>query len=72
MALGFSGAQMKSIEKDYPSRSEDACREMFIKWLEGDPSLRSPLTWDTLIDCLEEARLEDLADSVKCCLCQCQ
>ena len=72
IALDFDGPQMKSIERDYPSRSEDACREMFVKWLDGDPNLRSPVSWDTLIDCLEKARLEDLAENVKHCLSQCQ
>lgn len=69
MALDFQGFQLKSIEKDYPSRSEDACREMFTKWLDGSPYLRGPVTWDTLIVCLEEAGLCDLADNVKYCLC---
>lgn len=69
VALDFQGFQLKSIEKDYPSRSEDACREMFTKWLDGSPYLRGPVTWDTLIVCLEEAGLCDLADNVKYCLC---
>ena len=67
MALGFDGPNIKSIEIDYPNRSHDASREIFIRWLDGDHNLRGPLTWNTLIDCLEEASLKDLAENVKQC-----
>ena len=70
MALGFSGAQIRTIERDYLNRSEDACREVFIKWLDGEAEVSSPLTWDTLIERLEEARLDELAESLKHCLSQ--
>ena len=71
IALGFSGPQIKSIEADYPRRSQDASREIFIRWLDGDCALRGPLTWTTLIDCLEEAMMKDLAENIKRCLCNC-
>ena len=72
MALGFSSAQIQNIQRDYPSCSEDACREVFIKWLEGAADDSSPLTWDALIECLKEAKLGDLAESIGHCLSHCQ
>ena len=62
MALGFDGPRIKNLEKDYPSRCEDASREMFTKWLNKDHDLRRPLTWVTLIDCLEQAEMKSLAE----------
>ena len=71
MALGFSSAQIQNIQRDCPSCSEDACREVFIKWLEGAADDSSPLTWDALIECLTEAKLGDLAESTGHCLSHC-
>ena len=72
VGLGFSSAQIQNIRSDYPGRSEDACREVFIKWLEGTAEDSCPLTWDALIECLKDAKLGDLAENIGLCLSHCQ
>ena len=63
--LGFDEARIKIIEKDYGRISiEEACQEMFIRWLNGEHDLKSS-TWGTLIQCLTQAGLDDVARSLK-------
>ena len=64
MALGFDGLQIKNLEKDYRNRCEDASHEMFAKWLNKEHDLCRPLTWVTLIDCLEQAEMKNLAEKI--------
>ena len=52
MRLHFEGHEINTIETD-SSQSEDACRSMFIKWLEGRG--RQPITWETVLSALSEA-----------------
>ena len=64
-ALGFDKARIKIIERDYGRISvEEACQEMFIRWLNGEHDLK-PSTWGTLIQCLTQAGLNDVARSLK-------
>ena len=72
MGFGFSSAQIQNIRSDCSGCSEDACREVFIKWLEGAAEDSCPLTWDALIECLKDAKLGDLAENVGHCLSHCQ
>ena len=64
-ALGFNGSRINSLEADVRHMSEDASREIFIKWLNGEHDLRRPITWATLVQCLREARLIQLAVKVE-------
>lgn len=42
-----------------------ACRQVFIKWLNGENGLREPRTWDTVIEVLKEASLGQLAQDLE-------
>ena len=68
IALGFDQSGIKTIEKDYRGSMEEACREMFMRWLDGEDDLVQPCTWDTLIDCLGHASFDDVADSLRAIL----
>ena len=64
IALGFDQARIKTIETNYPARAEDACREIFVRWLNGEHDLAKP-TWNTLINALQDAGLATVAISLK-------
>ena len=61
VALGFSVARIKSIEKGEHYKPDDASFEIFSCWLEGEHDLK-PSTWDVLIQCLKQANLLDIAE----------
>ena len=65
-SLDFSEARIDSIDTGAPhEQPEEACREMFAQWLDGDDYLRGPVTWDTLIQSMIEAGLVDMAEQLK-------
>ena len=64
-ALGFNGPRINCLEADARHVSEDATREMFIKWLDGEHDLRQPIRWTTLIQCLSEAGLAGVAERIR-------
>ena len=69
-ALGFDGARIKVIDMGAFYKPEDACREMFIKWMNGEHGLCKPLTWATLIGCLQQVmELGDFHETLNMCLC---
>ena len=57
--LHFEGHLINTIRRDAQHQADSACRDMFIKWLEGVG--RKPTTWRTLIDTLHEAGLSGVA-----------
>lgn len=65
IAFGFDQSRIKTIERDYKSSMEEACKEMFMRWLKGEHDLASPCTWRTLVKCLDRARLTDIANSLR-------
>ena len=65
IALGFDQSRLKIIEKDYRGSTEEACREMFTRWLDGEHDLAQPCTWDTLIKCLRRALFIKLANNLR-------
>ena len=65
IALGFDQSRIKTIEKDNKSSTEEACWEMFMRWLKGEHDLASPCTWYTLVKCLNRAGLRDIANCLK-------
>ena len=70
VALGFDGAAIEVIDRGDFYRPEDACRKMFIRWQNGEQGLRRPITWTTLIECLQEVtKLGDFHETVMNCLC---
>ena len=64
IALGFDGPGIEIIDQKSLRSPEEACREMFVRWLDGDHYLAEPVTWDTLVQCLIHAGLADIANSV--------
>lgn len=63
-SLGFNKSRIMAIEEHHKESMEEACQEMFIRWLVGEPDLAQPCTWGTLIRCLRQAGFSDIADSV--------
>ena len=57
VAIGFN---KERIEEDEYYKQK-ATSDMFGHWLEGEHKL---LTWDTLIWCLKEANLQDVAETL--------
>ena len=65
-SLDFSEARIDSIDRGAPhEQPEEACREMLTEWLDGDDDLRSPVTWDTLVQSMIEAGLVDMAEQLE-------
>ena len=63
--LYFNGSMISQIRNDSQNNMQGACRNVFIKWLEGENGLREPRTWDTVIEVLKEAGLGQLAKDVE-------
>lgn len=61
VALGFSVARIKSIEKGEHYQPDDASFEIFSCWLEGEHGLKPP-TWEVLIQCLRQGNFLDQAE----------
>ena len=61
--LHFEGHEITCIKRDNHFQTEDACRAMFTKWLEGKG--RKPTNWDTVIKTLDEASLGEIAQDLK-------
>ena len=61
--LQFEGHDILRIKKDNHFQTSDACRAMFIEWLEGKG--RTPTTWDTVIKALEEAEFGETAGDLR-------
>lgn len=63
IALHFEGSVIEIISESARSYPEPACEDMFRRWLRGEG--RGPITWDTLIESLEDAEFENLADDLR-------
>ena len=60
--LHFEGHDISRIRRN-ERQAEDACRTMFAEWLEGKG--RSPTTWCTVLQALNEARQGELAKDLE-------
>ena len=60
--LYFEGHEIQSISQDNPC-TVDACQEVFTQWLEGKG--RTPTTWETIIEALEEADFSEVTNDLK-------
>lgn len=58
MSVDFDGPRIESIDQGALRMSEEACRQMLVKWLDGNNDLRGAVTWDTLIQSLVDAGLD--------------
>ena len=65
VSLKFDLWKIRIIEMDHKTSADDACQEMFMRWLDGGHDLAQPCTWDTLIKCLRHAALIDVANSIR-------
>jgi hypothetical protein len=65
VSLGFEVTRISNIKSGAFFHVEDACFNMFIRWLNGAHDLIPP-TWCNLIHCLEETNeFKNLARDVK-------
>lgn len=55
-------------DTDLKMTAQDACRDVFQKWLHGGNELLSPKSWKTLIGVLKKIGYGALADEVKAIL----
>ena len=60
--LHFEGHDVSRIRRN-ERQAEDACRTMFAEWLEGKG--RTPTTWGTVLQALNEARQGELANDLE-------
>ena len=63
--LHFDGNTISQIRTESQQNQLSACRNVFIEWLSGKEGLRTPRTWSTVIQALQEAHLGQLADELK-------
>ena len=68
ISLKFDESKIRIIEMDHKASTEDACQEMFMRWLDGGDDLAQPCTWDTLINCLKRAGLINIAKNLRAIL----
>ena len=61
--LGLPSEVVSTIKRDYPKDSEQACREAFHKWLDGEGCQQ--ITWEELIELLRDARRSTLAQQLE-------
>lgn len=52
LVLQFRDGVIREVEQDQHFQVEAACRTILQRWLDGES--RQPVTWETLIKCLEE------------------
>ena len=68
IAFGFEGAAIERIKKDNFHKSKDSAIKMFDEWLnEGTFGCNRhlPVTWITLIQCLIDTELAELANALE-------
>ena len=63
-----NGLRLKGIEKAKHGNPVDITDEILQQWLQG--SGRLPVTWQTLIECLRDAKLTIAADRIEAALSQ--
>ena len=63
--LHFDGNTISQIRTESQHNQLSACRNVFNEWLSGKEGLRTPRTWSTVIQALQEAHLGQLADELK-------
>ena len=61
--LHFEGCNIQQIRRDNRDSCTDACRTVFIEWLDGKG--RKPITWKTLIEVLREANFSEIASGLE-------
>ena len=65
IALGFESNVIEIVRRDMFHQSEDACREILRRWLEGQRGTRQPVNWATLVNSLLEAGFVDMVEDLQ-------
>ena len=59
IAMGFPAHELKTLRKDNIRDAKGATVQIFSQWLEG--SYSTPVSWGTLVDCLDRAGFSNVA-----------
>ena len=62
-SLHFDGHDIERIKRDHNNSCLEACRTVFMEWLEGEGL--EPITWETLIKVLNEAGFSEPASDLE-------
>ena len=63
LALHFSGGVIRAVRESEHFQVERACRTILHRWLDGQGL--QPVTWDTLVECLEDINHGSLAGDLR-------
>ena len=63
-ALNISERDLDNIEHDRRNE-EDYCQELLSQWLRGYVGGGEPVTWETLVEAMEDDRCEEVAQRVR-------
>ena len=63
LALQFPGGVIRAVGRSQHFQVEAACLTILQKWLDGEG--RQPVTWETLVECLEDIRHGTLASDLR-------
>ena len=63
LALQFPGGVISAVERSQHFQVEAACLTMLQRWLDGEG--RQPVTWETLVECLEDIGHCTLASNLR-------
>ena len=65
VALQFSGGVIRAVKRSQHFQAEDACWAILQRWLDGHGESKQPVTWKTLVECLECIRHGSLASDLR-------
>lgn len=63
LALQFRGGVIRAVERNQHFQVEAACQTILQRWLDGES--RHPVTWETLMECLEDIGHGTLATELR-------
>ena len=63
LALQFRGGVIRAVERNQHFQVEAACRTILQRWLDGESC--QPVTWGTLMECLEDIGHGTLASELR-------
>jgi len=63
LALQFRGGVIRAVERSQHFQVEGACLTILQRWLDGEG--RKPVTWETLIDYLEDIKHSSLGSDLR-------
>ena len=65
IALGFEGAVIERIKMDAFYKSKNCTMSMFKEWLNAESAGYEPATWTTIIQCLIDSELAEIAKDLE-------